>query len=185
LLLELHRTRGLPVTIFRPGVVIGAGGPVEHLGVGYWPAPTHCVSWGRRTQLPLPFVLASDVAEALLSAIGKSGLAGQSFNLVGDVNLSAEEYVALLRELSGRDIRLHRQAILQWYLIDLAKWVVKAVARKPENAFPSYRDLASRALQSPFDCGRAKQLLDWRPEADRTRFLERGVRQALGGGGET
>jgi nucleoside-diphosphate-sugar epimerase/predicted dehydrogenase len=185
LLLELHRTRGLPVTIFRPSVVVGAGGPVEHLGVGFWPVPAHCVSWGRRTRSPLPFVLASDVAAALARAIGMPGLAGQSFNLVGDVRLSAEEYVAALREASGRDIRLHRQSILKWYLIDLAKWAVKAMARKPGNAFPSYRDLASRALVSPFDCSRAKRLLDWNPVADRARFLELGVRRALGGGGGT
>jgi nucleoside-diphosphate-sugar epimerase len=182
LLLELHRTRGLPVTIFRPGVVVGAGGPAEHLGAGFWPAPTHCVSWGRATRSPLPFVLAGDVAAALAQAVGRPGLAGLSFNLVGDVGLSVEEYVAALREASGRDIRLHRQSILKWYLIDLAKWAVKAVARKPENVFPSYRDLASRALRSPFDCGRAKRVLDWHPVADRERFIELGVRQALGGG---
>src|SRR5207244_4082229 len=77
LLSELHRTRGLPVTIFRPGVVVGPGGPVEHLGVGYWPAPTHCVSWGRRTRGPLPFVLAEDVAAAFVAAVGRPGLEGQ------------------------------------------------------------------------------------------------------------
>jgi predicted dehydrogenase/nucleoside-diphosphate-sugar epimerase len=182
LLMELHRTRGLPVTIFRPGVVVGAGGPVEHLGSGYWPAPTHCVSWGRRTRSPLPFVLAGDVAAALVGAVGRPGLEGRSFNLVGDVRLSAEEYVAAVSEESGRDVRLHRQSILKWYAIDLAKWAVKAVARKPENAFPSYRDLASRALLSPFECARAKDLLGWAPVADRERFIELGIRQALGGG---
>src|SRR5205823_2160610 len=137
LLLEMRQSRGLPVTIFRPGVVIGAGGPVEHLGVGFWPSPTHCVSWGRRTQAPLPLVLADDVADAFVSAIGRAGIEGQSFNLVGDVRLSAQQYISALREASGRDVRLHRQAILSWYAIDFAKWVVKAVARKPENPFPS------------------------------------------------
>jgi nucleoside-diphosphate-sugar epimerase/predicted dehydrogenase len=182
LLMRLHGERGLPVTIFRPGVVVGAGGPVEHLGAGFWPAPTHCVSWGRRTQAPLPFVLAGDVAAALAAAVGRPGLAGQSFNLVGDVRLSAEEYVTAVREAGGRDIRLHRQSTLKWYTIDLAKWLVKAVARKPGNAFPCYRDLASRALLAPFDCGRAKRLLGWAPVAGRERFIELGVRQAVHGG---
>jgi nucleoside-diphosphate-sugar epimerase len=185
LLVELHRDRGLPVTIFRPGVVVGAGGPVEHLGAGFWPGPTRCVSWGRRTRGPLPFVLADDVAAAFALAIGKPGLEGQSFNLVGDVRLSAEEYVAALREASGRDIRLHRQSILKWYAIDVAKWAVKLAARKPENPFPSYADLASRALASPFDCARAKRVLGWAPEADRERFIERGIREAVRGAGGT
>jgi len=179
LLARMHRERGLPVTIFRPGVVIGAGGPVEHLGVGFWPAPTHCVSWGSHTDSPLPFVLVDDVASAFVAAIGRPGLDGQSFNLVGDVRLSAEEYLEALREASRRDIRLHRQSIAKWYAIEVAKWIVKAAARKPANVFPSYRDIASRSLRSPFDCTRAKELLNWQPVADRARFIELGIWQAL------
>lgn len=178
LLLQMHRERGLPVTIFRPGVVVGKGGPVEHLGVGFWPTPRHCVSWGLATRAPLPFVLADDVADAFASAVNLPALEGQSFNLVGDVRLSAEEYIAVLREASGRDIVLHRQAILKWYGVDLAKWVVKAAARKPDNVVPSYRDVSSRALRSQFDCSRAKRLLNWHPVADRARFLEIGIWQA-------
>jgi nucleoside-diphosphate-sugar epimerase len=179
LLARMHRERGLPVTVFRPGVVIGAGGPVEHLGVGFWPAPTHCVSWGSHTDSPLPFVLVDDVASAFVAAIGRPGLDGQSFNLVGDVRLSAEEYLEALREASRRDIRLHRQSIAKWYAIEVAKWIVKAAARKPANVFPSYRDIASRSLRSPFDCTRAKELLNWQPVADRARFIELGIWQAL------
>jgi len=179
LLEGLHRERGLPVTILRPGVVVGAGGPVEHLGVGFWPAPTHCVSWGLRTGSPLPFVLVDDVASAFVAAIGQPPLAGQSFNLVGDVRLSAEEYLDALREASGREIRLHRQAIAKWYAVEVAKWIVKAAARKSANVFPSYRDIASRSLRSPFDCTRAKRVLNWQPVADRARFIELGIWQAL------
>jgi predicted dehydrogenase/nucleoside-diphosphate-sugar epimerase len=179
LLAQMHLDRRLPVTIFRPGVVIGAGGPVEHLGVGFWPNPTHCVSWGSRTDSPLPFVLVDDVVSAFVAAVGQQGLAGQSFNLVGDVRLSAEEYLEALREASGRDIRLHRQAIAKWYGIELAKWIVKVAARKPQNVFPSYRDIASRSLRAPFDCTRSKQVLNWTPVADRARFIELGIWQAL------
>jgi predicted dehydrogenase/nucleoside-diphosphate-sugar epimerase len=176
---QLHREFGLPVTIFRPGVVVGAGGSPAHLGVGFWPTPTHCVSWGLRTRGPLPFVLANDVAAALVAAIGRRDLTGQSFNLVGDVGLSAEEYIQALREASGRDIQLHRQSILKWYGVDLAKWAIKAAARKPENAFPSRRNFASWALRSSFDCSRAKRLLGWTPVADRQRFIDLGVRRAI------
>jgi predicted dehydrogenase/nucleoside-diphosphate-sugar epimerase len=179
LLGQMHLDRALPVTIFRPGVVVGAGGPVEHLGVGFWPTQTHCVSWGSRTDSPLPFVLVDDVVSAFVAAVGRPELAGQSFNLVGDVRLSAKEYVEALREASGRDIRLHSQAIAKWYGVELAKWMVKTVARKPENVFPNYRDLASRSLRSPFDCTRAKQILNWTPVSDRTRFIELGIWQAL------
>jgi predicted dehydrogenase/nucleoside-diphosphate-sugar epimerase len=179
LLTEMHRSRGLPVTIFRPGVVVGPGGPVEHGGVGSWPAPVHCVSWGWRTGRPLPLVLADDVAAALVLALGKTGLEGKSFNLVGDVRLSAAEYVDILRRESRRDVRLHRQSLLWWWVIDVCKWAVKAAARKPENTFPSWRDLATRSLAARFDCGLAKEVLGWKPVADREEFIERGIRQAL------
>jgi predicted dehydrogenase/nucleoside-diphosphate-sugar epimerase len=179
LLLELHRERGLPVAIFRPGIVIGAGGPVEHLGVGYWPNSIHCVSWGRDIFHPLPFVLVEDVAAALLLALGKEGLAGKCFNLVGDVRPSAVQYLDMLREESGRDIRLHRQSFLKWMSVDLAKWAIKLLARKPDNPLPRWRDLVTRAAASPFDCTRTKQLLGWQPVADRERFIELGIRQAL------
>ena len=182
LLLELHRARGLPVTIFRPGVVVGAGGPVEHLGVGDWPAPTHCIAWGRRVDRPLPFVLADDVAAALAAAVGREGLAGASFNLVGDVRLSAREYVAALRQASGRDIRLHPRSVLAWRASELFKWAVKAVARKPDNIALSSRELSYRTLASAFDCAAAKERLGWRPVADREEFLERGIRRALSAG---
>jgi predicted dehydrogenase/nucleoside-diphosphate-sugar epimerase len=179
LLMDLHRSRGLPVTIFRPGVVLGPGGPAEHGGVGSWPAPTHCVSWGRGTGRPLPLVLADDVAAALVSALGRTGLEGKSFNLVGDVRLSAAEYVDILRRESRRDVRLHRQSLPWWMAIDVLKWLVKTAARKPENAFPSWRDLKTRSLAARFDCRLAKQLLGWKPVADREEFIERGIRQAL------
>ena len=181
LLMDLHRTRGLPVTIFRPGVVVGAGGPIEHSGVGFWASSTECMSWGRGIHRPLPFVLADDVASALVNALGKEGLAGKSFNLVGDVRLSAAEYIDLLRVECRRDFRLHRQALVKSFWIDVFKWTVKAAARKPGNTFPSWRDLKTRSLAARFDCTLAKKLLDWRPVADRAAFIERGIRQAVRG----
>jgi predicted dehydrogenase/nucleoside-diphosphate-sugar epimerase len=181
LLMEMHARDGLPVAIFRPGVVVGEGGPVEHLGVGFWPCRTHCVSWGRSVGHPLPFVLAGDVADALVCALGKNDIAGKAFNLIGDVRLSADEYLQLLRQESGRRIVLHRDAIWKWFGIDFGKWMIKAVARKPGNTLPSYRDLRSRSLASPFDTTQTKRALGWRPVSDRERFIELGIRRPVAG----
>lgn len=180
LLIELYRTRGLPVTILRPGVVIGPGSPPEHIGVGQWPCRTHCITWGRGHD-QIPFVLVDDVVAAIASALGRPELAGRSFNLVGDVRLTAREYLDVLRAASGRDIRSHHQAIAGWMAADVLKWAIKAVARKPGNVFPSYRDLASRSSASQFDCEQAKRTLGWSPVSDRERFIELGIRRALDG----
>jgi len=178
LLMELHRERGLPVAILRPGIVVGAGGPVEHLGVGSWPSPTHCIGWGRADHA-LPFVVVDDVVSAFLAALDKPGVEGQAFNLVGDVRLSAAEYVEALRNHSGRNVRLHRRSVLAWKLLESLVWCIKAAARKAENHAMSYRELAYRTSASPFDCTATKQILGWQPVADRERFIELGIRQAL------
>jgi nucleoside-diphosphate-sugar epimerase/predicted dehydrogenase len=183
LLTDLHRSRGLPVTIFRPGIVVGAGGLLEHSGAGFWPSSTHCITWGSANG-GLPFVLVDDVALAMVSALGMAGLEGTSFNLVGDVRPSATEYIAELRAHSRRDIRIHPQSISKWMTSEILKWAAKAVAAKPENSFPQLRDLASRALASEFDCARAKHVLGWKPVSERERFIELGIRRALNGGAE-
>ncbi|HSG40999.1 MAG TPA: Gfo/Idh/MocA family oxidoreductase, partial [Thermoanaerobaculia bacterium] len=42
-LLALHRERGLPLVIARPGVVLGEGTPLQHSGLGLWVRDNHCV----------------------------------------------------------------------------------------------------------------------------------------------
>ncbi len=172
--LQEWRAKGLPVVIFRPGVVIGEGGITAHTGVGWWPNPTHCLAWGQGNN-PLPFVLVDDVVEALAKARTAEGIDGQAFNLVGDVNWTADEYVAHLRELSGRNVKLHRRLLWQLQGVELFKWMIKAFARRPENPFPSFRDLKTRSLRSRFDCSRAKQVLGWTPVSDQKEFLEKGI----------
>ncbi len=45
-LLDLHRQRGLPLVIVRPGVVLGEGTPLQHSGLGFWARDNHCIGWG-------------------------------------------------------------------------------------------------------------------------------------------
>ena len=178
MLLDYHQTRGLPVVIFRPGIVVGAGGPPEHLGVGHWPSPTCCISWGASDH-PLPFVLAGDVAAAMAGALELSGLEGRAFNLAGDVTMKASEYAAELAALSRRDIRLRKRSIGEWWALEHFGWAVKAVGRKANNSALSWRELKYRTGASRLDCRGTKETLRWSPEADRDRFIEAGIRAAV------
>ena len=45
-LLALHRERGLPLVIVRPGVVLGEGTALQHSGLGFWARDNHCIGWG-------------------------------------------------------------------------------------------------------------------------------------------
>ncbi len=139
ILMRMHRERGLPVVIVRPGVVIGRGGSPFHWGVGMWWNDSVCQMWGTGKN-KLALVLVEDVATGLTAAMEKPGIEGRSFNLVGEPCLSAEEYLDELDRAGG--IKIQRQATPIWrfYLMDLAKWVVKVAVGHKERRFPSYRD---------------------------------------------
>lgn len=180
-LMRLNREKALPVVIFRPAVVVGLRGRPMHTGVGQWPKDTQCAGWGAG-DTPIPFVLGDDVARAVVAGIEAPGIDGTSFNLSGDVAMSAREYVNAIQQITGRPVKFYPTPIWLTQTSDLFKWVVKVIIRKPENPFPSYRDLRTRAFESPLDCSRAKRLLNWKPCADRDEFIERGIRAAMKSG---
>ena len=61
LLMEMRDKQGLPLAIFRPGIVIGAGSSPFHWGIGMWSGDSVCRIWGKGTN-PLPIVWVEDVA---------------------------------------------------------------------------------------------------------------------------
>jgi len=59
-----------------------------------------CQVWGKGEN-KLPLVLVEDVAGGLVSAMGKPGIDGRSFNLAADPCLSAQEYLDELDRCGG------------------------------------------------------------------------------------
>jgi predicted dehydrogenase/nucleoside-diphosphate-sugar epimerase len=176
-LLALHRERGLPLVIARPGVVLGKGTPMQHSGFGLWVRDNHCVGWGPG-DTPLPVVTADDVADALVRLVAFDGnaLDGKALNLCARAPLTAREIVGELRKATGRDLHFHPRPLWLSQILEVGKWVVKKVGRRPGVTFPSYRDLKSRALPLPFTSRTAREVLGWRPVEDREELLERTVR---------
>jgi predicted dehydrogenase/nucleoside-diphosphate-sugar epimerase len=176
-LLELHAQKNLPVTIARPGVVLGDGTPMQHSGIGLWVRDNHCVGWGRGEH-PLPLVWVEDVAEALVRAALHEGseLDGKCWNLCARVDLNAAEMVEQLRRHTGRKLAFHSRTLWVSQLMEIGKWVVKKVGRRPGATFPSWRDLKSRSLTPPFRCETARELLGWKPVEEREAFLDAAVR---------
>ena len=174
MLLGLHATQGLPVCILRPGVVIGDGGIATHGALGLFNNEQHCIGWNAGRN-PLPFVLVEDVADAVCLACQAPGVVGHSYNLVGDVRLTAREYIAELAQVLGRPIRFHPKSSNVLWLQELGKWLVK-IATGRRAPVPTRRDLLSRGLTATFDCSDAERDLGWRPTGDRARLIERGIR---------
>jgi nucleoside-diphosphate-sugar epimerase len=178
LLMKMHRERGLPVVVLRPGVVIGRGGSPFHWGVAMWWYGSVCQTWGPGTS-KLPLVLVEDVAAGLVAAMDTPGIEGRSFNLVGDPCLTAQEYLDELDRCGGFKLQRHTTSILRFYLIDLIKWVAKVVLRIPDRQLPRYRDWETRTLTAPFDCTAAKTVLGWRPESNRAEIVRKGIEEPL------
>ena len=176
-LLDLHRRRGLPLVIVRPGVVLGEGTPMQHSGFGLWVRDNHCVGWGLG-DTPLPVVLADDVADALVRLAAHEGhdLDGRALNLCTRTPLSAREIVEELRRATGRDLHFHPRPLWLSQTMEIGKWMVKVAGRRPGATFPSYRDLKSRSLAPGFSSRTAREVLGWRPVEDRETLLDRAVR---------
>lgn len=172
-LLELQATRGLPLVILRPGLVVGKGTSPFHSGIGFYNNEQHCVGWnGGRN--PLPFVLVEDVADAIIESLDAESAAGRCFNLVGDVRPSARAYISEVAQALERPLQFHGKLPATLWSEEFMKWGIKrAAGRRPP--LPSYRDLLSRGLLATFDCEDAKRALNWKPVADFSTFWRRAV----------
>jgi predicted dehydrogenase/nucleoside-diphosphate-sugar epimerase len=176
-LLELHRTRGLPLVIARPGIVVGHGGPLQHWGIGRWHGAGAVRIWGHGRNI-LPFVLIDDVADGLVRMID-APVEGQSFNLVGEPMLSAQGYFKAIHETLGARIRVVPGNLHAFYAADAVKHMLKKYAlRRPGVIRPSLADWKSRAHFSPFVNTRPKEVLGWQPETEKARFIENAITNA-------
>ena len=174
-LLGLHKTRNLPVVIFRPGIVVGKGNRLSHPGIGTWVSPTCCevVGTGRT---PLPLVLVEDVAAALVLAKDAPAAAlGRTFNLVGDVRLTAADYCEIAGERSLRNFRLQPKSMWGIQAFRLTVWLGKALMRRKDNVWLSYHELKTAPQKTQIDCAAAKTILGWRPVDDRAEFIRRAI----------
>ncbi len=158
--------QGLETVVLRPAIVLG--GPT-HSGLGLWVQDSHCLGWGTGS-VPLPLILARDCARAVASSVDAVGVGGRTYLLAGEVRLTAAEYVKELARRTGRPYRFHPQPLWLLWSVEILKWCVKVVTRRPRQ-LPSWRDLRSRGFLAPLDCGDSQRELSWQPEGDRQDFL--------------
>ena len=172
----LHRERGLPLVVLRPGVVVGEGTPMQHSGYGLWVRDNHCVGWGEGNH-HLPLVLVDDVAQAVARAAIHPGdeLHGRALNLCSRVPLDARTAVAELRTATGRDLHFHPRPLERSQAMEVGKWLVKRAGGRVVD-FPSYHDLRTRGLFTGFESDLARGVLGWTPCEEREAFLDRAVR---------
>jgi nucleoside-diphosphate-sugar epimerase len=174
LLAEMHRARGLKVVVFRPGIVIGRGGQPRHPGVGAWPSPSVCRPWGGGGDR-LPFVLVDDCADAMVRALHRTAVAGESFNLIGDAPLSGNAYLDALERLAGMQIQ--RRPLPAWRLFAQSslKWGFRVLRGRGVHPLPSYRYVDGLSCRATYLADQAKRRLGWSPVSDPATVIERGI----------
>jgi nucleoside-diphosphate-sugar epimerase len=134
--------------------------------------------WGDgRTKLPL--VLVDDVAEALALAVNAPGIEGQTFLLTDEPLLSAREYVAEVSAASTTSISATATPIWRFFVLDVAKEVVKHLVRHPNRRVPSYRDWDCRAHRARYDSAKTRRVLGWAPAGTREAMIKRGIVAAV------
>ncbi len=176
-LMKLHKERGLPVVIARPGIVVGPGGPLQHWGIGRWHGAGAVRIWGHGRNI-LPFVLNEDIADGLIRMID-APVEGQSFNLVGDPMLSAQEYFEAIHQALGARLRVSTGNLTAFYAADAVKYGLKKYALRRQGVIrPSLADWKSRAHFSAFVNNRPKEVLGWRPEANKVAFIDKAITNA-------
>ena len=177
-LMALHRDRGLPLVIARPGIVLGEGGPLQHWGIGRWHGAGAVRLWGNGRN-PLPFVLVDDVSDGLIRMMEAEDVLGQAFNLIGDPMLSARDYFDAVHLRLGARLQVTSGSLRLLWLADGAKYLLKRhVMGRADAIRPSLSDWQSRAHLSRLDNSRPKAVLNWMPEADQDRFLDAAVTRA-------
>lgn len=180
LLMKKHEKEGLPLTIFRPGVVIGKGCPPAHWGVGKWESDNIVQFWGDGSN-KLPLVLVEDVAEGLALAmdVDQEKVLGKAFNLVDEPFINAQEYAKIVSDESGIKVTTLPTSTLQHFIADAMKNAAKIAIRHPKRQIPSYRDWDSRAHRAYYDCAMTKDALGWSPANSRERIVEEGVKASV------
>lgn len=174
-LLTLHKEKGLPITIARPGIVVGTGGPLQHWGIGRWCGAGAVKVWGHGQNI-LPFVLINDVVDGLILMANHEKAIGESFNLIGEPMLSARGYFDEIHKNLDARIRVSSGQPWMLYGSDAIKYFLKTtVLRRRGLSRPSLRDWKSRAHLSPFSNEKPKQVLGWTPEQRKNAFIKTGI----------
>ncbi len=178
LLMDMHKNLGFPLTIFRPGVVIGKGCPPAHWGVGMFQSESRVQFWGSGDN-KLPLVLVEDVATALVLALGRYEIAGKTFLLTDDPFISGKEYVDIVSKEIGTKLRAESTPIWKFFIIDSFKEGAKNLIKHPNRKIPSYRDWDSRSHRARYDSTKTKEMLGWQPAGSKEKLVENGIVAAV------
>jgi predicted dehydrogenase/nucleoside-diphosphate-sugar epimerase len=174
---KLSKEQGFPLVVIRPAIVLGKGGPINHVGVANWFGLGRCDFWGNGNN-NLPLVLAEDVVAGLIAAEQAEGIIGKTYNLSAESCISARDYVCEIEKVLGSKIAIGTTHHIKLYLFDMFKWLIKVIANHPDKSrIPSIRDWRCREQHAAFDTSQARKDLNWTPESNKDVIIEKGIHE--------
>jgi 2-alkyl-3-oxoalkanoate reductase len=105
LVLAAHRNQGLPITIVRPGLVIGPHGRIFFQQLGYQYKDSLFVIIGPGNNI-LPLTYVENTVDAMITAAGDERAIGKIYNLIDEGNITAREYVDRFIKATGIKARV-------------------------------------------------------------------------------
>lgn len=171
---RVSKKTGMPLVIFRPGIVLGSGGSPFHWGVAAWPYKSVCNLYGSGNN-PLPIVLVDDCADAMTAAKTADGVEGESFNLTTDPCITANEYLDAFERRAGITVRRIPTPGWRSYGSGLVKYAIKAIGKDPAAVLPNYADWKGRDFAAVFDASKAERVLGWSPVKDKATLIREGI----------
>ena len=127
----------------------------------------------------LPLVLVEDVADALVLALGRADVVGQTFLLTDEALLSGRDYVDEVSKASGIKFRATPTSIWKFFMVDMFKEAAKNIIKHPNRKIPSYRDWDSRSHRARYDNTKTKTVLGWNPASSKGDLIEKGIVAAV------
>jgi 2-alkyl-3-oxoalkanoate reductase len=130
LLWKYHRDHGFPLTVLRPGVIYGAGGPAMsgRVGLNLFGIFLYL---GRNNKLPLTYV--DNCADAIIYAMKSDGTDGQAYNVVDDDIPSAWAFLKRYRKNVAKSITVP----LPYFATRLMSVLVKKYHEHSDGQLPA------------------------------------------------
>jgi 2-alkyl-3-oxoalkanoate reductase len=170
--ISFSQKTGLPVVIFRPGLIYGAGKPLPLGLLGFRLWNTDLVFGDRNLRLPLNYV--ENLIDAMQLACGLKDNRVRQFNIVDDEELTLGQYhQTKAAEEKTRTVFLPGGLVL--FGAPLAESFIRAVSRG--GSIGLSRHQIKRALQDrSYDTRRIQEELGWMPRVQ----LREAVQRSLG-----
>jgi nucleoside-diphosphate-sugar epimerase/predicted dehydrogenase len=173
LALAAYREHGLPVTIVRPGMVIGPFGRVLFPHLGYHLGTQTFMLLGRGDQV-LPLTYIENTVDGIYRAATLDRAVGQTYNLVDAGRVTARQYITQFIATTGLHAKVIGLPYLVPYAATAAYEIAGALGVVPKGV-TSRGQLRDKWRPALFDSAKARNELGWTARVP----LEDGLRETF------